>query len=464
MNPEKLQLQSADGAQINLDMLYQIAPSCFTEARGADGKVRRVVNFDVLRQLLGDATADTGEEFYQFTWPGKAEARREAARSIRKTLRPVPEDSVAWDTTQNLYIEGDNLEVLKLLQKAYMGKVKMIYIDPPYNTGNDFVYNDNFSASTTAHDRAEGNTDEHGNRYRKNTDSNGRFHSDWCSMIYPRLKIARDLLSDVGVILVSIDDNEVENLRRIMNEVFGESNFIAQIVWQGGKTNTARFISTSHEYILVFAKSLEVCRNNGIEWKEKKRGIEAIYAKREALIRECGNNYELATEQLKRWFSTEAPEESKAHAHYCHIDAKGCYCMDNVSRVGGGKYSIINPINGKTINAPSRGWVFGKEEDLWKAVEEGRLVFYDNDKLPVLKRYLHDNETQLLDTVFYKDRRGAKLRLRDLMQKEVFDYPKDELVISNFISAFSKEDDLILDFFSGSATTAHAIMISNAGG
>lgn len=187
MNPEKLPLQSADGAQINLDMLYQIAPSCFTEARGADGKVRRVVNFDVLRQLLGDAAADTGEEFYQFTWPGKAEARRETARSIRKTLRPVPEDSVDWDTTQNLYIEGDNLEVLKLLQKSYMGKVKMIYIDPPYNTGNDFIYNDNFAQSAEQHDKEQGDTDELGNRYRKNLDTKGRFHSDWCSMIYSRL-------------------------------------------------------------------------------------------------------------------------------------------------------------------------------------------------------------------------------------------------------------------------------------
>lgn len=265
MNPEKLQLQSADGAQINLDMLYQIAPSCFTEAPGADGKVRRVVNFDVLRQLLGDATADTGEEFYQFTWPGKAEARREAARSIRKTLRPVPEDSVDWDTTQNLYIEGDNLEVLKLLQKSYMGKVKMIYIDPPYNTGNDFIYKDNTTSSVADNDRAEGNIDEFGNRYRRNTDSNGRFHSDWCSMIYPRLQLARNLLAEDGVVFISIDDSENFNILKICNEVFGEENYVTTFSWVNSLkeelTEDTKFagsnlgtIKNSHEYVLVYAR------------------------------------------------------------------------------------------------------------------------------------------------------------------------------------------------------------------
>lgn len=200
MKPQHLELQSADGTQLNLDALYQIAPACFTEAMDKDGKVSRKVNFDVLRQLLGDATAESGEELYQFTWPGKAEARREAARPIRKTLRPVPEDSVDWDTTQNLYIEGDNLEVLKLLQKTYLGKVKMIYIDPPYNTGNDFVYNDTFKVESEKFKVEIGDTDEEGNRYRRNTDSNGRFHSDWCSMIYPRLQLARTLLAEDGVL------------------------------------------------------------------------------------------------------------------------------------------------------------------------------------------------------------------------------------------------------------------------
>ena len=221
--PERLSLQSADGAQLNLDALYQIAPSCFTEAADPKtGKIKRMVNFDTLRQLLGDDAVEDAPEAYEFNWVGKQAARAEVLRPINKTLRPVKEDSVDWDTTQNLYIEGDNLEVLKLLQKSYLGKVKMIYIDPPYNTGNDFVYHDDFARSQAEEDLFAGNVDELGNRFIKNTDSNGRYHSDWCSMIYSRLMVARSLLTEDGVIFISIDQNEVTNLQKICKEIFGD--------------------------------------------------------------------------------------------------------------------------------------------------------------------------------------------------------------------------------------------------
>lgn len=236
MKPNKLELSSVDGTQLNLEALYQIAPFCFTEVKDdKTGELRHVVNFKTLRQLLGDNVVEDADEMYQFTWPGKQEARREAARPTNKTLRPVVEDSVDWDNTQNLYIEGDNLEVLKLLQKSYMGKVKMIYIDPPYNTGNDFVYDDDFAVSQDDYDLFAGNVDELGNRYRKNTETNGRFHSDWCSMIYSRLLIARSLLKEDGVIFMSIDENEVSNFRSIADEVFNERNFIAELVWAAGR-------------------------------------------------------------------------------------------------------------------------------------------------------------------------------------------------------------------------------------
>lgn len=230
MKPDYLEGKSADGAQLNLEALYQVCPSCFTETKdAATGELKHVVNFATLRQLLGDNAVEGTEEMYQFTWPGKREARRDAARPITDTLRPCPEESVDWDTTQNLYIEGDNLTVLKLLQKGYMGKVKMIYIDPPYNTGNDFLYNDNTTESIELFDLAEGNVDELGNRFRKNSDTNGRFHSKWCCNIYSRLLIARSLLSDDGAIFISIDDTELQNLIKICNEIFGESNYLNTI-------------------------------------------------------------------------------------------------------------------------------------------------------------------------------------------------------------------------------------------
>ena len=284
MKPNKLELSSVDGTQLNLEALYQIAPFCFTEVKDdKTGELRHVVNFKTLRQLLGDNVVEDADEMYQFTWPGKQEARREAARPTNKTLRPVVEDSVDWDNTQNLYIEGDNLEVLKLLQKSYMGKVKMIYIDPPYNTGNDFVYDDDFAVSQDDYDLFAGNVDELGNRYRKNTETNGRFHSDWCSMIYSRLLIARSLLKEDGVIFMSIDENEVSNFRSIADEVFNERNFIAELVWAAGRKNDSKHISISHEYILAYFKNADYIQEHKIIWREKKQGLNDIYTQYEKI-------------------------------------------------------------------------------------------------------------------------------------------------------------------------------------
>lgn len=281
--PERLELKSVDGAQLNLDALYQIAPSCFTEAADPKtGKIKRMVNFDTLRQLLGDDAVEDAPEAYEFNWVGKQEARAEVLRPICKTLRPVKEDSVDWDTTQNLYIEGDNLEVLKLLQKSYLGKVKMIYIDPPYNTGNDFVYHDDFARSQAEEDLFAGNVDELGNRFIKNTDSNGRYHSDWCSMIYSRLMIARSLLSEDGVIFISIDDNEQKNLSNICNEIFGEANFIASIVRNTNSTkNQTLFVSVSHEYCLVYSKDIDTLKIKHSEnkWSVPKNNTEEYIKK-----------------------------------------------------------------------------------------------------------------------------------------------------------------------------------------
>ena len=271
MKISHVEKQTKDGAELNIEALYQLFPSCFTEAKGEDGEVRRVVNWDKLRLLLGDNAVEDAPEVYDFTWVGKRAALQEAATPINKTLRPCPEESVDWDKTQNLYIEGDNLEVLKLLQNSYMGKVKMIYIDPPYNTGNDFVYHDDFHRTQREEDEEAGVFNDEGERMVKNTESNGKFHSDWCSMIYARLMVARSLLSEDGVIFISIDDNEQRNLKNICDEVFGESNFVAQLIWERAfaPKNDARFISNSHDYIMMYVKNIENYKIGRLERTEE---------------------------------------------------------------------------------------------------------------------------------------------------------------------------------------------------
>ena len=256
---DKFTFKTADGVDVNLEKLSRDFPEVITETVGEDGKIKRVADFEKLKMLLGDSAAERPQEFYEFTWPGKNEAIFEAAKATTKTLRPCPEESKNWDTTQNLYIEGDNLEALKILQESYLGKVKMIYIDPPYNTGKDFVYRDNFHKSAEEGKEDETVRDEEtDNNLFQNTESNGRFHSDWCSMIYPRLKLARDLLRDDGVIFISIDDNEVHNLRKICDEIFGESNFVAQLIWERAfaPKNDAKFVSNSHDYVVMYTKNI----------------------------------------------------------------------------------------------------------------------------------------------------------------------------------------------------------------
>ena len=254
---DKMRMESVDMTAQNIERIGALFPNCITETKGEDGKLKKAINFDLLRQMLSGDVVE-GDEAYEFTWVGKKAAIVEANKPIRKTLRPCKEDSVNWDTTENLYIEGDNLEVLKLLQESYLGKIKMIYIDPPYNTGNDFIYADDFVRSQEEENAQMGMYDEDENRLFKNTDTNGRFHSDWCSMIYSRLMLARNLLTDDGVIFISIDDNEVENLKKICDEVFGGQNFVAQLVWERAFSpkNDARFISNSHDYVLMYAKNI----------------------------------------------------------------------------------------------------------------------------------------------------------------------------------------------------------------
>ena len=437
MKPNKLDLSSVDGTQLNLEALYQIAPSCFTEVKDdKTGELRHVVNFKTLRQLLGDNAVEDADEMYQFTWPGKQEARREAARPTTKTLRPVVEDSVDWDNTQNLYIEGDNLEVLKLLQKSYMGKVKMIYIDPPYNTGNDFVYDDDFAASQDDYDLFAGNVDELGNRYRKNTETNGRFHSDWCSMIYSRLMVARSLLAEDGVIFISIDDHEQKNIRNICDEIFGESNFVSNFIWEKRLNRENRKeVSSRHDYILCYIK----------QKSEQQRSLLLLPMNEKAL-----SNYGNPDNDPRGLWKSDP-----AHAQAGH-GTKSQF------------YTLTAP-NGKKHDLPSgRCWLY-TEPVMNEAIKENRIWFgKDGNGVPRIKTYLNAKERGLTpeSLLFAKDvstNEIAKNELKRLFDGiAVFETPKPVELLKYFAILASKSEDIILDFFSGSSATAHAVMQLNA--
>ena len=435
MKPIRLETTSVDGTKINLEALYQIAPSCFTEEEDEKtGEIKRVVNFETLRQLLGGDAVDEDEEMYQFTWPGKRAARYEAAEPIDDTLRPVPADSVDWDTTENLYIEGDNLRVLKLLQRGYMGKVKMIYIDPPYNTGNDFVYHDDFAHSAEEEELAAGNIDEEGYRYRRNLDSNGRFHSDWCSMMYSRLLVAHSLLKEDGVIFISIDDNEVHNLRKICDEVFGERNFVAELIWERAfaPKNDAKYISNSHDYILMYAKQIDDFKIGRL------------------------------------------PRTEEANARYSNPDndPRGVWMSSDISvktYSADCDYPITTP-SGRIVEPPAgRCWSLSANA-FAERLQDNRIWFgTDGDGVPRIKRFLSELKYEGMaptSLLFYKEvghsQEGAKELVSLFENKGVFDGPKPVRLLQRLITlANMGEDDIVIDFFSGSGTTAHAVMQQN---
>ena len=461
---DKMRMESVDMTAQNIEKIGALFPNCMTETMGEDGKMKKAINFDLLRQMLSGDVLE-GDEAYEFTWVGKKAAIVEANKPIRKTLRPCPKESVDWDTTENMYIEGDNLDVLKLLQESYLGKIKMIYIDPPYNTGNDFIYRDDFARSSSEYMEESGSVDEEGNRLFKNTDTNGRFHSDWCSMIYSRLIVARNFLTEDGVIFISIDENEVNTLKSICDEVFGASNFIAELIWSAGRKNDSKYISVSHEYILAYFRDAQFIRDNKIVWREKKQGVEDIYAKYEALKKEYGDDYKAMEKELKAWYKG-LPDghPAKDHSHYSRIDAQGIFFADNISWPGGGgpKYDILHPITNKPVKIPSRGWLTN-EKTMQEWIAQGRVEFgADENGVPTLKSYLKDRELSVPYSVFYKDGRASSKRLATLMGDKVFENPKDEEIIQRLIEFCGTDDgDIVMDFFSGSATTAHALFLAN---
>ena len=437
---ETLKMHSLDGVQRNIELIGELFPNAITEVK-RDGKVEHAIDFDVLRQELSDSIVEGREERYQFTWPDKKKAMLAANAPITATLRPVVADSVGKDGTpggfdsENLYIEGDNLEVLKLLQETYLGKVKMIYIDPPYNTGNDFVYEDDFAQSAADYMNNSGQYDEEGNRLVTNTESNGRFHTDWLNMIYPRLRLAKDLLADDGVIFISIDDNEQENLKKCCDEIFGADNFIAQMVWQKRTSPDARrIVSAGHEYVLAYIKNSEI----GHEVLNPLPFDDADYARYKNPDNDPNGP----------WISTDCTAQG------------GHGTKDQF-------YDMVTPAGRVVKLQEGLCWRYTKKR-MEEEIAAGHIWFgSDGNGVPRKKTYLADRAGKTMWTWWPNTEVGhtqeATKEIATLLgQSGIMDFPKPIRLMKRIVHIASKKDSIILDFFSGSATTAHAVMKLNA--
>lgn len=432
---DHMKFETPDLTAQNIDKLAALFPGCITEGPDGKGGLKKAINFELLKQMLSDDVLE-GDEAYEFTWVGKKASIVEANKPIRKTLRPCPEESKNWDTTENLYIEGDNLEVLKLLQEAYLGKVKMIYIDPPYNTGHDFIYNDRFEMDKQEYDQQIGLFDEEGNKqFAENSESNPRFHSDWCSMMYPRLMLARNMLADDGVIFVSIDDNEIGNILKLCDEIFGKNNFVSDFIWEKRYTrnNDAKLVSTVVDHIVCYRKSssLQILREPRSEKQNQ------IYSNPDNDPRGAWTSVLFTSQRTKE----ERPNLS---------------------------YPIVNPITGRDVIHPTNAWKYSKEQ-YEKLQADNRLYWGKdgNNAYPRIKRFLSelDNGVVPINLWYYKETatldEGTKL-VDSILGKDVFDYPKPIQLIQRMVRMIDNSESIILDFFAGSATTAHAVMQLNA--
>ncbi|MDX2352369.1 site-specific DNA-methyltransferase [Stutzerimonas xanthomarina] len=459
---DKLKMHSLNLADMNIDKLAQLFPSCVTEATDGKGGLKKAVDFDMLRQVLSEYVIEGQQERYQLSWPGKRDALLAANAPIAKTLLPCRDESSDFEKTQNLFIEGDNLEALKLLQESYLGKVKLIYIDPPYNTGKDFVYRDNFAESAEDYFHNSLQMDELGNRLVANRDSSGRFHSVWLSSMYSRLSIARNLLRQDGVVVISIDEVEHSNLRKMCDEVFGSQNFCGEIVWKNSSKNDQSYISIQHEYFVVYVKDKQV--NSG-DWVERKQGLEEIYKAFDGFKREFGTDWKQIHQAALDWYRGLPPSSPVLDSkHYSWMDERGVYFPDNISGPNDGQYvyDIDHPVTGRKVKQPSRGW-FCPKDKLIKLISENRVHFGpDESTVPCLKTYLKNTEYVSLTSMRVVDGRAASNRLRDLFGEKVFTNPKDEFLLADFFRAMKVSgDDIVLDFYAGSGSTAHAVMELN---
>ncbi len=446
MGYEKVQQGINNIVGDNVKKIAQLFPSVVK-----DGEI----DFETLKEELGQFS-EVSSEKYELTWAGKKNAKKIAQEDILgRTLKYISEDSKDANTTENLYIEGDNLEILKLIRQNYYSSIKMIYIDPPYNTGNDFVYNDSFTMTEYESAIAEGNMDELGQRYRLNNKSQNRFHASWLNMMYPRLKVAKDILADDGVIFMSIDDNEIDNARKIMSELFGEDNLIAQFtVASNSAKNNSKYVSISHEYLLCYGKNKE---GLPIDWAVARNNIEEFKKRALGLLKSGLSNEEIHSELLAlvkypRFFEFD---------HYTYVDARGPFRASDLTAPGSKNYyDVLHPATGKPCKKGTRGWAYS-EENLSELIKEDRILFGEDEfVMPQLKNYLFENEKTLPKSVLFFDSQSSTKWMKSNMFE--FDFPKSIELIQLIISMYPSDNFTIMDFFSGSATTAHAIMQLNA--
>lgn len=460
---EKRTLHTPDLTARNIERIADLFPQVVTEALDAEGNVTLAVDFDLLRQELSDHIIEGPQERYRLDWPGKRAAAFAANTPIAKTLRPVREESVDFDTTKNLFIEGDNLEALKLLQESYLGKVKLIYIDPPYNTGNDFVYDDDFAESSAEYLARSGQSLESGERLVANPEANGRFHSDWLSMMYPRLKLARNLLTDDGVLVVSIDENEHASLVRLGEEVLGDASYVGEIVLKNSSKNDQAYVSIQHEYIVFFVKNRQA---NAGDWVEKKEGLDKIYAAFDRFRRQHGDDWAAINAEARAWFKQfPASDPVSASKHYTWMDARGVYFPDNIAGPNDGQYvyEVSHPVTGRTVKMPSTGWRY-PESAMRERIADGRVHFGpDETTVPNNKTYLANTERQSLTSIRYVDGRAASKRLATLFGEKVFTNPKDEYLLRDIYRAVGVSgDDIVLDMFAGSGSAMQAVLELNS--
>ncbi|WP_108103994.1 site-specific DNA-methyltransferase [Geobacter sp. DSM 2909] len=453
---EKLNSQSADIIAENIDHLKIIFPEAFTEGN---------IDFDTLKQLLGGAVEER-EEKYGLNWHGKRRARQLALTPSTGTLRPCPEESVDWDATQNLMIEGDNLEVMKLLQKSYAGKLKLIYIDPPYNTGKDFVYPDNFQDNIKNYLELTGQV-EGGAKISSNTEASGRFHTDWLNMMYPRLKLARNLLTDDGFLVVSIDDSELNNLRQVLNEILGEENFAAVLVFDRNRKNDAKLFSVGHEYMVVYARNKALLTERNVRLRAKKEGVEEVREEFERLRRLHSDDWTLVGKGLREYYATFEEDDPRLPlTRFNKVDERGPYRTDgNPSWPGGGgpRYDVPHPVTCRPCKVPSRGWVWPTYERMKEEIDKDNIIFGpDETTIPGVRMTLFEKDDQVMRSVTFSYAQKASQDFAKIFDgKKAFDNPKSYIDMERIIDYLSNPGDLVLDFFAGSGTTAHGVMLSN---